>query len=100
VTVPSGLRLPHCRLVSFVVAAASVYMSTFMLLTGGFVLVGWGDGVGTMVPSEVNWAFVLSNAAVTAVSMMATAASAMSGIKSFLLKFVCYFLKQEVNITS
>lgn len=68
-------------------------MSTFMLVTvwGAVVLVG--AGVGWIVPSDGTIACVFSNAAVTAVRIMATAANAMSGSKSFLLKFSLLSLK-------
>jgi hypothetical protein len=71
-----------------------------MLVTG----CGWpvlvGAGVGWIVPSEGSTVCVFRSAAVTAVKMMATATSAISGSKSFLLKFSYLSLKDELYITS
>lgn len=68
-------------------------MSTFMLVTGCGALVLVGCGVGWMVPSDGNMACVFSNAAVTAVRIMATAASAISGSISLVLNFSFLSLK-------
>jgi hypothetical protein len=84
--VAPGLSVPHERLDSGVVAAASVYISTFMLVTGCGTSVGAGEGVDSIVPVAGNCVCVLSNAAVTAVRIIATTASTTSGNMSFLFK--------------
>jgi hypothetical protein len=87
VTVAPGFRVPHERLVSGVVAAASTYMSTFMLVTGCGEVVGADEEVGSIVPVAENPVCTVSNAAVTAVKTIATTTNATSGNTSLLLKF-------------
>lgn len=91
-----ALRVPHERLVSGVVVAASVYISTFMLVMGCGRVVGDGECVGSIVPVAGICVCVVSNAAVTAVRIMATAASAASGSMIFLLNFIGYTQTRSV----